>query len=210
VVRVTNDSSAEATDVNLVKVWERPYRARVLSVTTSQGSCGTTSCSLGRLAPGLTATITVVTRALRVGEILNVVHVGSEEPESDYLNNTASALVRVTGPRHEVEAALRAASCQTLGAAPALLRKGATSIVLTTARNSFGTPVPGVRVVARGLGIDQHARTNRRGVARFVVTPPRAGILFFGRAGGRLTQGARSRCRTLLGVLGATHVQVTG
>ena len=95
---MTNASPVAAADVNVVKVSERPYRTTLISVTSSQGTCSRTSCDLGRLAPGASATITAVTRATQIGEILNVVRVGSEEQESNYLNNTASNLVRVVGP----------------------------------------------------------------------------------------------------------------
>ena len=95
---MTNASPVAAADVNVVKVSERPYRTRLISVRSSQGTCSQTSCNLGRLGPGASATITAVTRATQIGEILNVVRVGSEEQESNYLNNTASNLVRVVGP----------------------------------------------------------------------------------------------------------------
>ena len=206
-IKVANASVVEAADVNLVKVSERSYRARVLSVTPSQGSCTKASCNLGRLAPGASATITVVTRATRVGEILNVVHVGSEEAESNYLNNTAAALVRVTGEvAGESVSFVRDAACHTLGAAPRVMYRGATSVVLATALNRFGKPVRGLQVRARGPVINQTARTNARGIARFVITPSHAGIVYFGRTNGV----TGPRCRTRLGVLGAVHTQVTG
>jgi conserved repeat domain len=97
-VTVTNASLVAASDVNAVKVSESSYRSKLLSVTPSQGTCSLTSCDLGRLGPGASATITAVTLATQIGEILNVVRVGSEEQESDYLNNTASNIARVIGP----------------------------------------------------------------------------------------------------------------
>jgi Domain of unknown function DUF11 len=213
-VTVTNNSSVQAEDVNVVKVSERTYRLRVVSVHASQGTCGTTSCDLGRLAPGASATITVVTRATRVGTVLNVVRVGSEEQESDYLNNIASALVRVTAPlddatKDAVKAAAANARCRTLEAVPRVLQSGTTSIVLATARNRFGKPVRGVAVRLRGLGLDRNAKTNARGIVRFVVTPTRTGLVHFERPA-RVTTGVREPCRTLLGVLSARATLVTG
>ncbi len=61
-ITVTNASTAAAADVNVVRVSERSYRLRLLSLTPSQGSCAQGSCNLGRLAPGASATITAVTR----------------------------------------------------------------------------------------------------------------------------------------------------
>ena len=65
------------------------------------------------------ATITVVAQARVVGRVLNVVSVSSEEQETDYLNNTASALVRITDPpseakKAEVKAAAATLACHTL------------------------------------------------------------------------------------------------
>ena len=130
-MKVKNASSVAAADVNVVKVSESSYRTKPISVTPSQGTCSLTSCDLGRLGPGASATITAVTLATQIGEILNVVRVGSEEPESDYLNNTASNIVRVVGPFKPPSVT---SVCRTLGAAPELLRAGTTSVVLTTAR----------------------------------------------------------------------------
>ncbi|HEX4525442.1 MAG TPA: hypothetical protein VH108_01720 [Gaiellaceae bacterium] len=206
-VKVMNASSVAAEDVNVIKVSEHSYRTKLISVTPSQGTCSLTGCDLGRLAPGASATITAVTRATQIGEILNVVRVGSEEQESDYLNNVASNLVRVVGPFSPP--ALRAV-CRTLGAAPKLLHVGTTSIVLTTARNRFGTPVAGVTVRMRGLGTSGRAKTNSRGIARFTVTPTRLGFVSF-RGALRSPAAAGPVCATYLAALSAGRVgSVTG
>jgi uncharacterized repeat protein (TIGR01451 family) len=205
-VTVTNKSSVEASDVNVVKVSDNSYRTKLISVTPSQGTCTASECDLGRIAPGASATITAVTLATRIGEILNVVRVGSEEQESDYLDNTASALARVIGPfRPPPETAV----CRTLGAAPGKLHAGSTAIVLTTARNRFGAPVPGVTVHLRGPGLSQHAKTDVRGIARFTVTPPTSGLVYF-RGSLRTAQARGPVCATLLAVLSAKPGSVTG
>ena len=51
--------------------------------------------------PGASVTVTAVTRATQVGDVVNCVEVGSEEIESDYLNNTACG----AGARHRHSAA---------------------------------------------------------------------------------------------------------
>src|SRR5262249_62025708 len=109
-----------------------------------------------------------------------------------------------------VKAAAVARACTTLVAEPHALRAGGTSIVLAKARNRFGRPLRGLSVRAVGVGIDHRARTDRRGIARFSITPARNGIVSLAH-GKRLPAGVRSRCRTLLAVLG-TVVQrpVTG
>jgi len=214
-VTVTNHSPIAAADVNVARISELTYRVRVISISSSQGSCSTGSCNLGRLAPGGSATITIVSQATGVGRVLNVVRVSSEEQESDYLNNTAAALVRITLPpktaaAYAVKSAAFTRACSTLTAAPRALQTGTTAIVLTTARNRYGKALRGVNVRVVGLGLDQQARTNNQGIARFALTPRTSGIVTFQHRL-RLPAGARSRCRTLLGVLG-TRIErpVTG
>jgi hypothetical protein len=207
-VTITNASPVPASDVNVVKVSERAYRSKLISVTPSQGTCALTECNLGRLAPGASATITAVTQATEVGEILNVVRVGSEEQEDDYLNNTASNIVRVVDPFRPPQ---QQVVCRTLGAAPHVLRPGTTSIVLVKARSRFGTPVAGVVVHARGPGVDGRAKTDTRGIARFTVTPTLAGFVAF--RGALRTPAARGPvCATFLAAVAGGGVvgSVTG
>jgi uncharacterized repeat protein (TIGR01451 family) len=201
-VTVKNDSPTAAADVNVVKVNDFSHLSEILSITPSQGTCAGRSCDLGRLEPGASATITAVTRATHVGVIVNTVRVGSEEQEANYLNNTASAIARVTGPLRPPVAAV--AVCRTLTAMPNRLQAGSTSVVLTTALDRFKKPVRGLAVRMSGLGLNRQARTNARGVARFVLTPPREGIVFFG-SRARSLAAAAGPCTTRLGVLGAAH-----
>jgi len=212
-VTVTNVSPIDADDVNVVRVSERSYRLKVLSLTPSQGSCVQGSCNLGRLASRASATITVVAQARAVGTVLNVVRVSSEEQETDYLNNTASALVRITDPPSEakkaaVKGAAASLACGTLTVGPRALQAGSTSILLASARTRFGKPLPGLAVIAQGSGVRLRGVTDRRGVARLAVTPRGIGLVHFRRA--RVTLSAGSRCRTLLGVLGTPTTSVTG
>ena len=174
---VTNNSSVEAADVNGARADDRPYGMRVLSLTTSQGVCTIgAGCALGRLLPGGSVTVTAVTRATQVGDVVNCVEVGSEEIESDYLNNTACALARVIGnPPPAVD------RCGSLVVSPRVLVASRESVVLTRARTLLGRPVAGILVRAKGAGVVASARTNARGIARFVLTPPRLGIIRFTR-----------------------------
>jgi hypothetical protein len=196
---VKNLSRVAAHNVNVVKVSERTYRTKLISLAPSRGKCTIPRCALGRIPPGGSVTITAVTLATKIGPILNVVRVGSEEKESNYLNNTASALARVVGPFRPPP---QKPACRTLGAAPKNLRAGTTSIVLTTARNRFGAPVPGVTVHVRGAGVSASARTDTAGIARFTVTPLRPGFVVF-RGSLRTTSTAAPICRTFLAALAA-------
>jgi uncharacterized repeat protein (TIGR01451 family) len=213
-IRVTNNSTIAAADVNVVRASDLSFRVKVISVTPSQGTCNVGSCNLGRLPPGASVTIIVLTKATSIGRALNVVRVGSEEQESNYLNNTASALVRITAPKKQtlaraVKGAVARFTCSSLTAQPPALRAGNTSIVLATARNRFRQPLAGVAVQVAGLGVHERGRTNRQGVARFSVTPQRIGVVSIERVG-RLLAGASSQCRTLLGALASGKNSVTG
>jgi hypothetical protein len=115
-------------------------------------------------------------------------------------------LARVVGPFRPPQ---QKAACRTLGAAPKKLRVGTTSIVLTTARNRFGAPVAGVTVRMRGPGVSGRAKTNKRGMARFTVTPTRPGFVLFRGGPGSLSATAKV-CATFLAALGARAGSVTG
>jgi uncharacterized repeat protein (TIGR01451 family) len=198
---VTNRSTVEAADVNGVKVDDpRSFRAKRISLKTSQGTCRPYRCDLGRLAPGASATVVAVTEATQVGPIVNIVRVGSEEQESNYRNNVAAAIVQVVEPGNR---------CGTLVAEPRALQSGRSSVVRLTARNPLGRRVAGVRVLARGPGVDRRGVTDRQGVARLAVSPGQLGLVHFIGSPRRLVGGG-SPCRTLLGVLGASDTKVTG
>ena len=63
---VTNRSSVAAADVNGLKLNDpRSFRTSLISLKSSQGTCRPYVCNLGRLAPGASATVVAVTRALQ-------------------------------------------------------------------------------------------------------------------------------------------------
>lgn len=204
---VTNRSSVAAADVNGLRVNDpQPPRTELVSLESSQGTCQQGVCNLGRLAPGASASVTAVTKALRVGPVVDVVRVGSEEIESNYRNNVASALVRVIGA---LPPSKFPKICRTLTAAPRRLQAQRTSVVLLTARNRLGRPLVGFPIRARGASIALlRARTNRHGIARMTVAPSRVGLVLF--AGGRRRVVHRPTCITLLAVLGTRSTRVTG
>ncbi len=206
---VTNNSTLAAADVNAVKTNDRSFRTKVLSVKPSQGSCNSSGCSLGRLAPGASATIRIVTQATRPGVVLNVVRVYSEEQESNYANDTAAAVARVTETHVEAEHVVLQASCRTLIAAPTRLRSLSNSVVLATARDRAGRPIANLPVAARGAGVTHHTKTNAQGVARLTLTPPRQGVVLVS-SSARVAAAAGARCTTRLAVLAAAQTQVTG
>ena len=204
---VTNRSSVAAADVNGLKVNDpRSFRTSLISMKSSQGTCRPYVCNLGRLAPGASATVVAVTRALKIGPVVDIVRVGSEEIESNYHNNVASALVRVVGAFRPPKLPR---VCRTLTAAPRVLQAERTSAVLLTARNRLGRPLVGFPVRARGGGIMARGRTNRHGIARMTIAPTRVGLVVF--AGGRrpVLRG-RPTCITVLAALQVRATHVTG
>jgi uncharacterized repeat protein (TIGR01451 family) len=204
---VTNRSSVAAADVNAVKVDDpRSFRTRLISLRASQGTCRPYTCNLGRLAPGASARVIAVTEATQEGVVANIVRVSSEEPESNYRNNVAAAIAQVVG---RLAPPVSRQRCATLTVSPRVLQNRRSSVVLLTALDGRGRPLAGMRVRARGPGVDTTVTTDRRGTVRRTVLPGRAGLFFFtglprGRTGGGL------HCRTLLGVLAASDTRVTG
>jgi hypothetical protein len=203
---VTNRSSVAAADVNGLKLNERSLRTRLISLRASQGTCRPYACDLGRLAPGASATVTAVTEATRVGLVVDVVRVSSEEIESNYRNNVAAASARVVG---RLTPPVGQNRCDTLTVAPRVLESGRSSVVLLTARNRRGQPLAGVRVRVHGPGVDRIVTTDRQGTVRRTVLPTRIGLVFFTGIPRTLTNRG-SHCRTLLGVLRAKQTAVTG
>jgi uncharacterized repeat protein (TIGR01451 family) len=194
---VTNRSTVAVADVSGARVVDRLFGMEMVSLTTSQGTCSPPDgCNLGRLHPGGSVTVTAVTKATQVGEVVNCVRVGSEEIESSYLNNTACAVAHVTG-----RAAPILDGCRSLFATPRLLRAERESIVLVTAHDLLGRPLAGVSILARGPGVRALDGTNARGIARFVITPTRLGIIRFRGVGPGTATITALGCRTRMAVL---------
>jgi uncharacterized repeat protein (TIGR01451 family) len=91
-----NLSSIEATNVVLTN--RIPLRSTLVSATASQGSCtGTASvaCSLGSLAAGATAQVTIVVQPTAAGYLTNRASVKSDGVDPYRFNNNRSTTVRV-------------------------------------------------------------------------------------------------------------------
>jgi uncharacterized repeat protein (TIGR01451 family) len=93
---IRNRSSVDATNV-VVNEWT-PTRSTLTSAVASQGSCTgarPTVCSLGTLAAGATATITVVVQPAAVGYITNHATVKSAALDPFRVNNSRTLQVLV-------------------------------------------------------------------------------------------------------------------
>jgi uncharacterized repeat protein (TIGR01451 family) len=94
---VRNHSTVDATDVVLTE--RIPGRTALVSATPSQGTCVTTTtpitCSLGTIAAGATAQVTVVVQPKAIGFITNRARVDSATVDPFRGNNSRALQVRV-------------------------------------------------------------------------------------------------------------------
>jgi len=94
---VVNQGPAAATGVTVTDTL--PAGVSLVSATATQGACtgsSTISCSLGSLASGATATVTLLVRPAAAGAIVNTAAVGAGEPDPNPSNNSATATTTVT------------------------------------------------------------------------------------------------------------------
>ena len=75
-----------------------PAGLELVSTSSSQGSCSDTSCSIGTVADGGLAAMTLRARATSVGTLVNTASVSASESDPAPANGTDSASVVVTAP----------------------------------------------------------------------------------------------------------------
>jgi len=105
---VTNAGPDGATDVTVTD--PLPDNVHFNSVASTQGSCvrsstkpkpapkdGTVTCSVGNLANGASASITIVVTTTTPGGLANTATVRGNEPDPNPLNNSATATTTVIG-----------------------------------------------------------------------------------------------------------------
>jgi uncharacterized repeat protein (TIGR01451 family) len=168
---VTNKKGDTAN--NVVVSDSLPSEVTLVSVASTKGTCsGSTAitCNIGTVAFNELVTITIVVRPNSPGTITNTTVVVGREAEHDPSDNTASATTVVQG------AFVPPSVCYSLQVTPRSLTVGRRTIVRVTVREA-GKPVAGVQVVITGKGMTRRAETTNAGVARFVITAGRPGIL---------------------------------
>jgi uncharacterized repeat protein (TIGR01451 family) len=95
-VHVRNLGGADATNVQLTA--RVPARSTLVSASASQGSCTGSApvvCSLGGLAKGATATVTLVAKPTAAGRLVSTAHVKSDQHDPRTWNNSARIVTRV-------------------------------------------------------------------------------------------------------------------
>lgn len=93
---VTNDGPEPGDGIVLTDTL--PSAVSLLRVRSTQGSCAGTStvtCTLGTLAPGQSATITLTTRARANGPVTNAAQITATTPDPDSTNNAATVTTRI-------------------------------------------------------------------------------------------------------------------
>src|SRR5262249_53428743 len=98
---VKNQGPGAATGVTVSD--PLPVGTSYVSSVASQGLClngsGTVTCSIGNLANGATAQITITVTVTKPGAIVNTATVTGNETDPSTANNTASVSVTVQGPK---------------------------------------------------------------------------------------------------------------
>ncbi|HEX6457912.1 MAG TPA: DUF11 domain-containing protein [Thermoleophilaceae bacterium] len=95
-ITVTSNGPSDALGVTLTDTV--PAGTKFVSATSSQGSCtGTTavSCSIGTLAVGASANVTVVVRPTKTGTVSNTATVAGSRQDQNAANNSATATTKV-------------------------------------------------------------------------------------------------------------------
>jgi uncharacterized repeat protein (TIGR01451 family) len=95
ILRVTNLGPAAATGV---QVTDPLPPVTFISATSTQGTCSGTSsvaCSIGTLAVGAGATVTIVVRPPTIGTVNNTASVAGDQPDPNLDNNSATAVTSV-------------------------------------------------------------------------------------------------------------------
>jgi uncharacterized repeat protein (TIGR01451 family) len=194
---VTNSSGVPATDVTVTD--SLPDRVALVSVSTTRGSCsGTTQivCKLGTLAPGDVVTITIVVVGAVPGAALNVAVVMINEADTNLADNRAEALLEVEAPTG------RDLPCYFLSTRTKVLKPGKLTILSVTVRLA-GKRVSGVKVVARGAGVDTQAKSKSDGVASLRIRPTKPGVVRISAVPARpprSASGVRGDCGLVIGM----------
>jgi uncharacterized repeat protein (TIGR01451 family) len=141
---VRNAGGSDATNVKLTDTI--PARSTFVSATASQGSCTGTRplvCSLGALAKGATAKVTIVVKPTSAGNLVDTARVKSDQADPYRANNARRVVVRVVGPNGNANLGVG------LSASPRPGQVGSDLTYTVRVRNLGGSDATNVQLTAR-------------------------------------------------------------
>jgi uncharacterized repeat protein (TIGR01451 family) len=208
---VSNNGPDPAANVKVVDA--APVSVTFISATTSAGSCTTTAlaldCSVGTLAVGGSATITVNATVNSTGTKVNVVTVTTTTPETNPNNNQAQAQTIVTAPAVPPPTTPKPKPkpapviCTTVVALQKTLKaNGKTQTVKL--KVTQGTKRVVARIKLTGPGFSKTVRTGKNGLVTVSLKPSKAGIVKVQIVGTKACNTQR------LGVVGVFEPPLTG
>ena len=168
VVTVSNGGAADATNVTMIDVL--PPGATLVSAIPSQGTCsGTVTCSLGLLANGASATITIVVTTAPAASgslVCNTAGATADQPDPNQVNNTSTACATVTPGTPATLVLTPDTDTNTVDDQ---------HCVTATVRDQFGNATPGITVrfgVTGSVTAGGSRTTSSAGEAVFCYTGP--------------------------------------
>ncbi len=219
-VRVRNNGPNQAHNVTLADA--APSGVTFLAVTQQPagGTCTISSvllsCSLGTLGPGVERTIGFSARVTQTGTYVNCATGTGSGKDTNGANNTECASTLVTAPvtpptakpkpkpTTKPKPAKPVDICRVLNVTPKMIKANGASQAVVAKVTRSKTPVRGVAVRFSAAGKAAVVRTNAQGVARYKVTPSKAGIMIVQITSAKACNTAR------IGVVGVFEPPVTG
>ena len=167
-VTVSNGGPADATNVMMIDVL--PPGATLVSATPSQGTCsGTVTCSLGSIANGASATVTIVVTIAPAASgslVCNTASATADQPDPNLANNASMTCATLTPGTPATLALTPEADTNTVDDQ---------HCVTATVRDSFGNATPGITVrfgVTGSVSTGGSRTTSSAGEAVFCYTGP--------------------------------------
>ena len=217
-IRIRNNGPNQAHNVQLVDAAPSGVTFLAVTLQPADGSCSITpallSCSLGTLGPGVERTIGVSARVTQTGTYVNSATGTGQGKDTNGANNTDDASTLVTAPslpptvtpkpKPKPKPKPQPEVCRVLRVTPGMVKANGKHQVVLAKVTQRKNPRAGVAVTFSGAGISKVVRTDRSGVARFGITPGKAGIVLVKITSAKACNSAR------IGVVGVFEPPVTG
>jgi len=153
---VTNGGPADATGVTLTDPLAAD--ATFISATPSQGACAgtrTVACSLGDIASGAAATVTIVVEPTRAGTLANTAEVRAAQADPDPADNAAAATTAIHGGGRTIRGTKGPDVLRGTAGDDTILGLGGDDRILGLGGNDRLLGGPGNDVLVGGAGLDR-------------------------------------------------------